>query len=133
MLRIRKEQNDELAKVALKRFEDGMVIHLNECFPEECKALGAEATRATIRYGMERAADYDIVSQRDICIYTDVMFVFGTDFDKDPNLPWAGQILSDKSLKDRPHEKTDKLYDAALENIETAAGIKLEPKDMKHE
>ena len=59
--------------------------------------------------------------------------MFGVDFDKDPKLPWAGQVLNDKSLKDRPHEKTDRLYDVALENIETAAGIKLEPKDMKHE
>jgi len=133
MLRIRKEQNEELAKVALKRFEDSMIIHLNKFFPEECKALDAEATRRTIRYAIERAAGYDIVSQRDVCIYTDVMFVFGRDFDKDPKLPWAGQILNDKSLKDKPHEKADKLYDTALENIEKAAGIKPEPKDLRHE
>jgi hypothetical protein len=133
MLKIRKEQNDELAKAALKRFEDGMVVHLHKFFPEECNLLGADGTRQAVRYAVKRAAGYDIVSQRDVCIYTDVMFVFGRDFDKSPKLPWAGQILNDKALKDKPYEKADKLYDTALENIEKAEGIKPEPKDLRHE
>jgi hypothetical protein len=133
MLKIRKEQNDELAKAALKRFEDSMVVHLNKFFPEECELLGADGTRQAIRYAVERAAGYDIVSERDVCVYADVMFAFGRDFDHSRNVPWAGQILNDKSLKDKPYEKADKLYDTALENIEKAAGIKPEPKDLRHE
>lgn len=133
MLKIRKEQNDEFAKAALKRFEESMVVHLNKFFPEECNLLGADGTREAIRYAVERAAGYGIVSERDVCIYTDVMFVFGRDFDKSPELRWAGRILNDKSVKDKPYEKADHLYDTALENIEKGAGIKPKPKDLRHE
>jgi hypothetical protein len=129
MLRIRKEQIDELAKAALRRFEDDMVVHLRKFFAEECESLGEGGTRQVIRYAIEHAADYDIVSQRDVCIYTDVMFAFGRDFDYDPKLPWAAQILNDKSLQGRPSEKVDKLYDAALKNIQKATGLKPESEE----
>jgi hypothetical protein len=133
MLKIRKEQNDELAKAALKRFEDSMVVHLNKFFPEECDLLGADGTRQAIRYAIEQAAGYDIVSQRDVCIYADVMFAFGRDFDHSRKLPWAAQILNDKSSEGKPSEKVDKLYDAALKNIEKAAGIKPESEELYNE
>ena len=34
MLKIRKEQYEELGKVSLKRFEDSMVEHIKEFFPK---------------------------------------------------------------------------------------------------
>lgn len=126
MLKIRPEQNDELAKVALKRFEDKMVVHLNKFFPDHCKVLGEEGTREAIQYAIERSASYEIVSERDVCKYTDLMFAFGRDFDKDPKLPWASKILTDKDLKGRPTRKIKLLYKTAMKNVGKAAGIKEE-------
>lgn len=123
MLKIRKEQNDELAKAAVKRFEDWMVVHLNKFFPEHCKALGPEGTLESIRYAIERSATYEIVSERDVCKYTDLMFAFGRDFDEDPNLPWASEILNDKNLKGQPTEKINNLYKIAMRNVKQAGGI----------
>lgn len=126
MLQIRNEQNDELAKVQLKRFEDRMVVHLNKFFSEECKTLGDKGTLQAIRQALERAAGYEIVSERDVCMYTDVMFAFGRDFDKDRKLPWAARILNDESFKDKPSEKAERLYHVAMNNAEQARGIKAE-------
>ena len=126
MLKIRKEQNDELAKAAVKRFEDWMVVHLNKFFPDHCKALGEDGTREAIQYAIKCAAGYEIVSERDVCKYTDLMFTFGRDFDKDPNLPWAGKILNDEALKAQPTKKTNRLYKTAMRNVAKAAGINSE-------
>ncbi|MHC4166686.1 MAG: hypothetical protein ACYSWQ_07000 [Planctomycetota bacterium] len=129
MLHIRKEQNDELAKVQLKRFEDRMVIHLKKFFPEECKTLGEEGTLQAIRQALERATGYEIVSERDVCMYTDVMFAFGRDFDKNRKFPWAARILNDESLKDKPSEKAERLYNMAMNNSEQATGIEAETEE----
>jgi len=123
MLIIRKEQEEEFAKIALKQFEESMVVHLNQFFPEECEALGQEGTAEAIRHGLERAGRYGFVTERDLCLYMDVMFAFGRDFDEDPDLPWAKEILSDEALS-RPLERIDKLYDVAMEKAEQARGIK---------
>jgi len=124
MLRIRKEQNEELTKVMLKKFEERMGVHLNKSFPEECKALGDEGTLEAIRQALERASGYEIVAEQDVCMYTDVMFAFGRDFDKDRKLPWAARILSKESLKGKPSEKAERLYNLAMNNSGQARGIK---------
>lgn len=123
MLIIRKEQIEEFGKIAQKRFVEGMVAHLFQFFPEECEALGTEETVEAIYDALERAGHYGFVSERDVCLYMDVMFAFGRDFDEDPDLPWAKEILNDEALS-RPLERIDKLYDVAMEKAEQARGIK---------
>ena len=125
MLRIRPEQMKVLDDDMLRKFEDKMVVHLNKFFHERCAKLGKDGTREAILYAIERAASYEIVSERDVCIYIDIMFEFGRDFDKDPKLPWAGKILNDKVLTGKPAEKVNRLYDTATENIQHARGIEL--------
>ena len=132
MLNIRKEQDDELSKVMLSRFEDRMVVHLNKCFPEECEALGEEGTRSAIGLALERAAHYGIVAERDVCMYTDGMFAFGREFDRDSRLPWAARILNDKSFKDKPSEKAERLSHVATNNAEQARGIKPQTEEPHH-
>jgi len=133
MLHVRKEQMQAFEQVALKRIEDSMVEHLRKFFPDECELLGEDGTRQTIRYGLKRAGEYGIISERDVCIYTDVMFAFGRDFDSDHQFPWAAQILNDESLKNRPSEKIDKLYEAASTNFQKAIGIKPESEEPVNE
>jgi len=117
MMRIRKEQNNELAKAAVKRFEDFMVVHLNEFFPEHCKALGKDGTREVIREGIERARTYSIVSERDVCKFIDLKVALGRSFDTDPALPWAARILNDKSIPD-PRQRLNRLHEMALDYLD---------------
>jgi len=116
---IRQKQMEAFSQAAIQSFEDRMVIHLNEFFSEQCKALGEQKTREAIRYGIQRAAIYGIVSELDVCDYIDLMFAFGRDFDKDPQLPWAGQILNDLTIKN-PTIKVNYLYDTAMEYLHQA-------------
>ena len=112
---------DVLADNAADTFEDKMAAHLNSCFPEQSKAIEETGVRETIRYGVERAGQYGITAQRDVCKYIDLMVVYGRDFDRDPGIPWAASILNDRALKD-PTVKIDTLYEAGKEREGVKSG-----------
>ena len=114
MLKIRKEQMDAFSEAALRSFEGRMAAHLGEFFPKQCKALGEAHVRDTIRYGIERAKTFGIVSSRDVAKYVVLMIALGRNFDGDPKLPWAGDILRDSELAD-PGVRVDLLYDEAVD------------------
>lgn len=94
MLTIRQQQLDALDRDMRKRFEQRMFAHVQQFFPQRCKALGEASVREWIGTGIARAAGYGVVAEVDVCRYIDVMFVFGREFDTDPQLPWAARILS---------------------------------------
>jgi len=102
-----------------------MVVHLNKFFPRQCKTLGEAETLEAIREGIGRAAGYDIVAERNVCKFIDLMFAFGREFDRDRNLPWAQEILNDESLPD-PTKRIDRTYEQSLRYVRNAAGINAE-------
>lgn len=113
MLTMRSAQMTVFSQAALKSFEDRMLDHVKEFFPEKCEKLG-EKTRETIRHGMVKARKYAISSEYDVCIFVDVMFEFGDDFDVDPNLPWASEVLNDPAIWS-PTYRINRLFDAAMD------------------
>lgn len=98
MLKIRKEQKERLSQVMIRRFEDRMIEHLQRFFPARAAELGEAGLREHIHHGVARAASYEIVAERDVCKYIDLMFSLGRDFDVDPALPWARAILRHPSI-----------------------------------
>lgn len=117
MLQIRKEQSDSFSVVMRRKFNNRMVLHIQECFPEHYEKLREDNTRELVDIGVDKAATYDIVSERDVCKFIDLMLGFGVDFDENPEYPWASDILNDETLNS-PSIKTNKLYDAAMEHLE---------------
>jgi len=112
MLTIRKEQLAVFGPLGKKAFEDRMITHLKKVFPEQSESLGEPKLRETIQYGTQRAASYRIISERDVCKYIDLMILYGRDFDKDPNLPWAQSILQNQAIRN-PSSRIERLYKAA--------------------
>jgi len=111
MFRIRRQHRAAFVEAAVRDFEKRMVAHLRECFSEQCADLGDEELRAIVAYGRERAALYGIDLERHVCLYIDLMFGVGRDFDEDPALP-ARQILVDPAI--HPIDRIDRVYDAVL-------------------
>lgn len=93
MLIIRKPQMDVFRKYMLGRFEDRMAEHLRSAFPSETGSIEEADLRATIREGVEKARSYDLVLKNDVRRYLEYMFIHGYDFDENPEIPWAGEIL----------------------------------------
>lgn len=104
-------------EVALRNFEDWMVVHLNKFFPNHCEALGDSGVREAIQYGTQQAESYDIVTERDVCKYIDLMFALGRDFDTDPDFAWAHEILHDETIEDG-RERIDQLCRAAITHLD---------------
>jgi hypothetical protein len=126
MLKIRKEQYEELGKISLKRFEDNMVEHIKEFFPENYDALGETVVRKVIEYGVERAEAHGFETEPDVNMYIDLMFLLGSHFDTDPQLPWAAEILQEESTE-------DKLTEDELTEDESMEDESIEDESMEDE
>jgi hypothetical protein len=92
VFKIRREQAMAFRAEALRDFEDRVLMHVRRCFPDRAASLEEDAVRNLIRRGVERAAAYRIVAERDVCMYVDLMLVFGADFDSER--AWAREVLA---------------------------------------
>lgn len=111
------EQMKRLSRAAYNEFENRMVAHLREFFPDQCEELSEDGVRDEIKYGVRRAKLYGFESEQDVCRYIDLMFAFGSNFDADPDLVELRQLLDDDVAGD-PTERMDCLYDVAMSILE---------------
>jgi hypothetical protein len=95
LLVLREQQVRALARAALPNW---MANHLKQFFPRECAVLGEAGLREREREGIGRAVTHGFETEVQISQYVDLMFVFGADFDRDPELSWPRPILSDPTL-----------------------------------
>lgn len=125
MLVIRSEQMDMLQAHMTKQFVNRMVQHVKEFFPEEFTSLGEDTVRETIEYAIDRAQSYDITVEYDVSRYINLMFTFGRDYDIDPALPWAKEVLINTKVSG--FSKVDRLYEKADKYIHQTSGINKKP------
>ena len=118
---IRKKQMEAFSQAAVKGFEDRTVVYLCKGYPEQCEALGKAGLGELIKYGIKRAAEYGMKTEYAVEKYIELMLIFGRDFDTNTELPWAGQILSDKTFKNSK-TKADHLYDTAMNYVDQSSG-----------
>lgn len=97
---VRPEQMAALQQAAQQNFQQRLGEHLRQFFPEQYQGLDQAALQQAVQHAVDRARSYDILSERDICKYADVMSAFGRDFDTSPATAWASSILNDRSLGD---------------------------------
>jgi hypothetical protein len=116
MLVIRQEQMAALGASLRGRFEAEMAVHLATFFPEPCASMTRDKLASFIRRTADKALGYGIDRERDVCKFLDVAAEFGQDFDHDPKLPWARDVLTDPLLVGQ--EKINRLVKAALETVE---------------
>ncbi len=121
MLKIRKQQMSVLGHaVAQDRFEDEAVPYFQNLVPRHTAMLGEGGVRRVIRLGVERAAVYEISNPGLLRFYIELMFCFGSEFDTDPLLPWAGEVLQDRGIGDEV-TRSRRLYDAMKAYLDVVA------------
>lgn len=121
MLVIRKKQQDALGQVALRGFEDEMVAHLAACSPPLFQAVKEDQMRAAIRFGIDHASEYGITFRGPLRLYLELMLLFGSRFDADPQYGWAAEILQDEELESQM-ERADLLCQKTRDYQEVVAG-----------
>ncbi len=123
MLTMRKEQMDVFDRIAALEFQERLVEYVRKSFPAAFSELGAQRVREIVRFACEKAKEYELSSERGCRLYASMVFVLGAGFDKDPQFPWAGEILTD-AASDDPNLRIDKLYDKTMDYSRQVAGDK---------
>jgi hypothetical protein len=109
VLVIRHAQMDALARSAMEPFVENVIAHLRRVWPEECAAMGDEGLEAFVARGMARCERYGIETEYDVGRFCDLMLLLTPDFDEDPNIPWAQDILTSPGFDGRV--KVDELME----------------------
>jgi len=120
MLTIRETQMRAFEAAAIRAFEDRTYKHLQKYFPGHCLLLGEEQMRRVIQQGWQKAKSHDLTAECCVRSYIEFMCRLGSEFDSDPLLPWAMEILNDKTTLDQV-ERGDRLYDKAWDYIDHIA------------
>lgn len=121
MLVIRAEQMESFKKAALLSFEDQMVRHLAEFSPPLYKTVGEEQMRKVVQLGISQAAKYGFTYRGPVRLYLELMLLFGSYFDSDPQYPWAKEILSNKEVESQM-QRAELLYQRTMDYREKVAG-----------
>lgn len=121
MLVLRKEQVDQLQQAAKIRCADAILVSLAGFSSPLFKNLEEAQRRAVIRFGMDRAEPHGLTSRDPVRLYLELMLLLGSQFDTDPQYPWAGQILAEPD-QDAPMERAERLYQRAMDYREKVSG-----------
>jgi hypothetical protein len=98
-----------------------MVAHLNAFTPKHCEVIGELAVRAGIRLRIERARRYGLTNCGPMHFYIELMFMYGCDFDGDPQCGWASDVPQRNDFPDQM-ARADQLYNNAVVFTDKTAG-----------
>lgn len=100
---------ETLAEQQRQRFEDEMLMYLKKEYAAVLGRRDDSWVRELIREGIRQAKEYDIVLERDVARYLELMLSLSPDFDESSKTPWAREILTDSELE--AGEKLDEIYE----------------------
>lgn len=117
---IRDEQMRVFERAAEREFENRMIERIHKYFPKHGKMLDAAQLRALVTLALERARGYGLTTERNVALYLDVVCLLGSAFDGDPQMPWAAEILANRSVI--ADERADLLHQRSWEFGRVAMG-----------
>ena len=123
MLVLRNTQIGVLRCLPRACFEDTLVGQCFAFYPRECRSLGRTQVKKVVHFGVDRTIAAGYETQQDAAFFLSLMFLFGSFFDSDPQLPWAMGEAGNRRLRQRAGRIQD-VYRIALEYLEQTAGEK---------
>jgi hypothetical protein len=117
---IRGEQVQALNDALVGRFEDELVLHMRDFAPALCRQHDEASVREIVRAGVRRATAIGLTRRAPIRLWLEMQFSLGSDFDSDPQLPWAAASLIDASQ--HPLGCAEALYAASGDYFDAVAG-----------
>jgi len=111
---------ETFSSVRIDSFVARMVRHLEDAFSEEIASHGIDKTELEplVRRGVRDAETYGVVCEDDLELYIQCMALLGPQFDREPDLAWAGRILLQTDLTGS--EKMDRINDHLLFGLDEA-------------
>jgi hypothetical protein len=115
LLTLRQEQTDLFARLELERFEARVIAHLRQYFPQRMASVSDQNARGLVRFSMERARRYGIVTERSLVLYISVAVALGSRFDQ--RHAWAAEILRDPFIA-TPEARVEELHRRTVEFLD---------------
>ncbi len=106
MLKMRPAQMAAFREAASRSFENEMVEHGKKFVPLLSEEIGEDQLRLAVRRTIERSDYYGFTLKGPIRLCVELMFLFGSDFDTDPQY---SEMLSSLHVPRKPiaSEKSD--------------------------
>ena len=96
----------------MSKFVTKIQEHITTCFPELPAQISVETFRSIASYALDKGKIYEFNSEYDTCIYIDLLFIIGKNFDKDKDKPWAQRLLVQTNIP--ASDRLGRLLDMAL-------------------
>ena len=111
---------EQMAVVGRTAFEQQMAAHLRAFSPLVLNAIGEAQLRGMVRLGIERAHGYGFTFRGPVRLYLELMLLFGSHFDTDPQYSWSADIL--RRAAEPQMRRADSLYRKTLDYRAAVAG-----------
>ncbi len=121
MLIIRNEQIEVISRIPLMEFENSLVEFVQKFYHREYEDLGRRRVYRVVRDCIFRAKEYGYGSKRQVTYYLGLMMLLGSRFDKDLQLAWARDMLTDRDIVS-PTERIARLWKETVRYLEKTAG-----------
>src|SRR5689334_19159 len=95
MVKLRQSQLDGMHQKLRQEYENRVLSHIEEAFPEEVWNLPKDVKQLRIRESIDRALNYGLETEEDVAAFVDWTFELGETFDRNA---WASEILLDPTL-----------------------------------
>ncbi len=118
MLSIPRDQFEHLGADQKQRFVAALTARLRRDHPQPTQPMSDADVAALIDTATRRAALYGLTAEAHVRFYAGLMLRQGHDFDVDPAMSWAGEILEDDGIG--AHDKVARL-DEVLVFLERGA------------
>jgi hypothetical protein len=116
LLRVRNELDELLADPSFPDLPSHALAMLEKLFPQKYRTVGEQLLRGVVTDGVQQASTYGITTRRGQLLFIGLMFMFGSGFDTDPQLPDLAAALRDSELTEQA--KVEKLRQTALTYVE---------------
>ncbi len=124
MLTIRKAQMTALRADALARFEQQLTEHALKFAPRHAASLGDQQLQLCVHTAVSRARERGFTLRGPVRLWVELTFMFGIDFDTDPQLHAFVNVLSRPSTPDHGDQlsRAENLRIGAVDFAEAIAG-----------
>lgn len=121
MFRIKAKNLTAFEQQAADTYLAELLQHCRLFAPQLSQALTDTELRTAVQDGMVRARAHGFDQRGTVRFYVDVMIVLGSDFDTDPQFPWAAEILADEGYR-TPMDRAEALHARLLAHVAEVDG-----------
>lgn len=117
MLRLSPAQTQAIAAAQTQTAFAQLAAHCRTYYPDAVCHLTDESLINQLHSCHSRAQSYGLTSRRDLYRFVNLALSFGWEFDRDANLPWMCQYLTDPRV-DSPAQRLELLVKYAIHRLE---------------